>query len=67
MIETVKARAVTAQDEQRLERSVAATLRVIAAAHAERTAPPIHAARRRLGEVYGATRLARRLERALRA
>ncbi|GJD44988.1 hypothetical protein AFCDBAGC_2857 [Methylobacterium cerastii] len=67
MIETVKARAVTAQDEQRLERSVAATLRVIAAAHAERTAPPIHAARRRLGEVYGATRLARRLERAPRA
>ena len=67
MTETVKARAVTAQDEQRLERSVAATLRVIAAVHAERAAPPVHAARRRLGEVYGATRLARRLERAQRA
>ncbi len=59
MNETVKA-----HDEQRLERSVAATLRVIAAAHAEREAPPVHAARRRLGEVYGATRLARRIERA---
>ncbi|MCJ2010882.1 hypothetical protein MKK70_06000 [Methylobacterium sp. E-041] len=67
MTESVPARAVKAHDEQRLERSVAATLRVIAAAHAEREAPPVHAARRRLGEVYGATRLARRLERAQRA
>lgn len=49
--------------EHRLARSVAATLRVIAAAHAEREAPPVHAARRRLGAVYGATRLARRMER----
>ena len=49
--------------ERRLERSVAATLRIIAAAHVERQAPPIHAARRHLSEVYGATRLARRLER----
>jgi hypothetical protein len=52
--------AVTA--ERRLERSVAAALRVIAAAHVERQAPPVSAARRRLSEVYGATRLARRLE-----
>ncbi len=46
----------------RMERSVSAALRIIAAAHVERQAPPVHAARRRLGEVYGATRLARRLE-----
>ncbi|KAA0123256.1 hypothetical protein CIW48_14170 [Methylobacterium sp. P1-11] len=51
-----------AQAERRLERSVAAALRVIAAAHVERQAPPISAARRCLSEVYGATRLARRLE-----
>ena len=51
-----------AQAERRLERSVAAALRVIAAAHVERQAPPISAARHRLSEVYGATRLARRLE-----
>jgi len=51
-----------AQAERRLERSVAAALRVIAAAHVERQAPPISAARQRLSEVYGATRLARRLE-----
>ena len=44
--------------ERRLERSVAAALRVIAAAHVERQAPPVSAARRRLSEVYGATRLA---------
>ncbi|MCJ2049118.1 hypothetical protein [Methylobacterium sp. J-070] len=48
--------------ERRMERSVAAALRVIAAAHVERQAPPVSAARRRLSEVYGATRLARRLE-----
>ena len=48
--------------ERRMERSVAAALRVIAAAHDERQAPPVSAARRRLSEVYGATRLARRLE-----
>ena len=53
---------VAAQAERRLERSVAAALRVIAAAHVERQAPPVSAARRRLSEVYGATRLARRLE-----
>ncbi|MBP1181896.1 hypothetical protein [Methylobacterium sp. PvR107] len=51
-----------ARVERRLERSVAAALRVIAAAHVERQAPPVSAARRRLSEVYGATRLARRLE-----
>jgi hypothetical protein len=49
-------------DERRLERSVDAALRVIAAARSERQAPPVFAARRRLSEVYGATRLARRLE-----
>ncbi len=48
--------------ERRLERSVSAALRVIAAVHVERQAPPVHAARRHLGEVYGATRLARRRE-----
>lgn len=52
----------TTNAEHRLERSVAATLRVIAAAHAEREAPPVHAARRHLGAIYGATRLARRRE-----
>ena len=51
-----------ASAERRLERSVAAALRVIAAAHVERQAPPVSATRRRLSEVYGATRLARRLE-----
>ncbi|WCS23556.1 hypothetical protein LOK46_20615 [Methylobacterium sp. NMS14P] len=55
-------RDVAVQAERRLERSVAAALRVIAAAHVERQAPPVSAARRRLSEVYGATRLARRLE-----
>ena len=45
------------QAERRLERSVAAALRVIAAAHDERQAPPVSAARRRLSEVYGANRL----------
>ena len=49
--------------ERRLERSVAATLRVIAAAHVERQEPPVRAARQRLGAVYGVTRLARTLER----
>jgi hypothetical protein len=49
--------------ERRLERSVAATLRIIAAVHVERQAPPIRAARQRLGAVYGATRLAKTLER----
>ncbi|TXN02318.1 hypothetical protein FV242_15145 [Methylobacterium sp. WL64] len=53
--------------ERRLERSVDAALRVIAAAHVERQAPPISAARRRLSEVYGATRLAKRLEREQRS
>lgn len=48
--------------ECRLERSVSATLRIIAAAHVERQAAPVDAARRRLGEVYRVTRLARRLE-----
>ncbi|MDP4004589.1 hypothetical protein [Methylobacterium sp. NEAU K] len=61
MPDTKQETAATA--ERRLERSVAAALRVIEAAHVERQAPPVHAARRRLSEVYGATRLARRLER----
>lgn len=46
----------------RLERSVTAALRVIAAACAERDAAPVRAARQRLARVYGATRLLRRLE-----
>lgn len=49
--------------DMRLERSVAATLRLIEAVCAERTAPPVQAARRQLAHVYGATRLRRRLER----
>lgn len=49
--------------EIRLERSVAHTLRVIAAACAEREAAPVKAARQHLAEIYGATRLSRRLER----
>lgn len=51
-------------DVTRLERSVARTLHLIATACDERAAPPIRAARRNLAEVYGATRLRRRLERA---
>ncbi len=47
----------------RLERSVAQTLSVIAAACAEREDAPVKAARRHLAEIYGATRLSRRLER----
>lgn len=47
----------------RLELSIASTLLVIAAARAERQTPPVHAARQRLAEIYGATRLRRRLER----
>jgi hypothetical protein len=49
--------------EARLERSVADALRIIAAACAERNAPPVKAARRRLAEIYGATRLNRQRER----
>lgn len=60
MLDTYRDAAALA--ERRLERSVAAALRVIAAAHDERQAPPVCAARRRLSEVYGATRLARRRE-----
>ncbi len=47
----------------RLQRSVADTLRTIAAACAERDAPPVKAARRQLAAVYGATRLSRRRDR----
>ncbi|MET0257331.1 MAG: hypothetical protein ABW179_02025 [Methylobacterium sp.] len=47
----------------RLQQSIASTLLVIAAARAEREAPPVHAARQHLAAVYGATRLRRRLER----
>jgi hypothetical protein len=46
----------------RLQRSVADTLRVIAAACAEREAPPVKAARQELAAIYGATRLTRRRE-----
>lgn len=49
--------------ESRLERSVAAALRAISAACAERETASVHAARRQLGSVYGRTRLRRRLER----
>ncbi len=52
-----------AHAQGRLEHSIATTLLVIAAARVERDAPPVHAARQRLAEVYGATRLRRRLER----
>ncbi|WP_232628202.1 hypothetical protein [Methylobacterium sp. Leaf118] len=52
-----------ARAQGRLEHSIATTLLVIAAARAERQAPPVHAARQRLAEIYGATRLRRRLER----
>ncbi len=47
----------------RLQRSVADTLRVIAAACAEREAPPVKAARQELAAIYGATRLSRRRDR----
>jgi hypothetical protein len=60
MLDTLSEAAATA--ERRLERSVDAALRIIAAARVERQAPPVTAARRRLSEIYGATRLARRLE-----
>ncbi|WP_336490722.1 hypothetical protein [Methylobacterium nigriterrae] len=56
----------TSSDEGRLARSVAATLRAIAAACAEREAPPVHAARRRLAEAHGAARLRKRLDPVLR-
>ncbi|MEH3117341.1 MAG: hypothetical protein PGN25_06970 [Methylorubrum populi] len=52
-----------ARAQGRLHHSIAATLLVIAAARAEREAPPVHAARRRLAEAYGASRLRKRLER----
>ena len=52
-----------ARAQGRLNHSVATTLLVIAAARIEREAPPVHAARRRLAQIYGATRLRRRLER----
>ncbi len=50
-------------DAVRLQLSVAATLWAIAEARAERQAPRVHAARRHLGTVHGATRLRKRLER----
>ncbi|NEU10609.1 hypothetical protein G3T14_00510 [Methylobacterium sp. BTF04] len=63
----IPARAFRAIDGRRaeigLERSVADTLRVIAAACAERNAPPIKAARQHMAEIYGATRLSRQRER----
>jgi hypothetical protein len=49
--------------ENRLERCVASVLRIIDAAQIERQAPPVRAARRRLGTVHGVTRLARARER----
>ncbi|CAO4177132.1 hypothetical protein [Methylorubrum populi] len=53
----------SARAQGRLHHSIATTLLVIAAARAERAAPPVHAARQRLAQVYGATRLRKRLER----
>lgn len=52
-----------ATDEGRLERSVAAVLRVIDAVQAERQTPPVRAARHRLGRIHRITRLARARER----
>ncbi|MBB5760477.1 hypothetical protein ABEV34_03965 [Methylorubrum rhodesianum] len=52
-----------ARAQGQLHHSIATTLLVIAAARAEREAPPVSAARRRLAQVYGATRLRKRLER----
>lgn len=52
-----------AHAQGRLDQSIATTLLVIAAARVERDAAPVLAARQRLAEVYGATRLRRRLER----
>jgi len=52
-----------ARAQGRLQHSIATTLLVLAAARAEREAPPVHAARQRLTSVYGATRLRRRMER----
>lgn len=52
-----------AHAQGRLDQSIATTLLVIAAARVEREAAPVHAARQRLAEIYGATRLRRRLER----
>lgn len=49
--------------ERRLERSVASVLRIIDAVQAERQAPPVRAARQRLGQVYRQSRLARAKER----
>lgn len=46
-----------------LEHCVAHTLRVIEAARIEREDAPVKAARRHLAEIYGVTRLNRRLER----
>ncbi|MGX5776048.1 hypothetical protein [Methylorubrum zatmanii] len=53
----------SARAQGRLHHSIATTLLVIAAARAERAAPPVQAARQRLAQIYGATRLRKRLER----
>jgi hypothetical protein len=53
----------TATAEHRLERSIASVLRIIDAAQVERQAPSVRAARGRIGQIYGATRLARARER----
>lgn len=54
-------------DAIRLQLSIAAALQAIASVRAERETPATHAARRRLGEIHGATRLRKRLERERRA
>ncbi|TNC15069.1 hypothetical protein FF100_05755 [Methylobacterium terricola] len=57
------ARTMRGDETAALERSVAAALRTIAAAQAERSAPPVRSARLRLATIYGVTRLQRRRER----
>lgn len=63
MDRTDSMRPVRTGADTRLERTVADALRIIAAACAEREAPPVRAARERLAKVYGTTRLRRHLER----
>ncbi|AMB43574.1 hypothetical protein [Methylobacterium sp. AMS5] len=52
-----------ARAQGQMHHSIATTLLVIAAARAERAAPPVHAARQRLAKIYGASRLRKRMER----
>ena len=56
-------RGIDSAAAERLERSVAAALRVIDAVQAERQTPTVRDARHRLGTVHRMTRLARVRER----